>query len=196
VRSAGADKLEAARWAGAAGTGAATPMLSSVQVARFCGVDNKTIHHWADRGKIPSTRTTGRHLRFFRLDVVDFLRAFEFGVPDALRTARLRVLLVDADPGALGAMRRSLARRFELAAFEHVVDGLLGLHAAAPEIVVLGDVTPLLATDIVARIRIVEATRHVRVVATSEDAAGADAVTPAGDPAKLREALERIAGGA
>jgi excisionase family DNA binding protein len=171
-------------------------MLSSVQVARLCGVDNKTIHHWADRGKIPSTRTRGRHLRFYRLDVVDFLRAYEFGVPDALRTAKLRVLLVDADAGALAAMRRSLGRRFEVASFEHVVDGLLGLHASAPEIIVLGDVAPLSAADIVARLRVVETTRHVRVLATSEDSAGADAVAPSGDAAKLREALERIAGGA
>ncbi len=171
-------------------------MLSSVQVARLCGVDNKTIHHWADRGKIPATRTRGRHLRFHRLDVVDFLRAYEFGVPDSLRAARLRVAIVERDPGALAAARRTLGRRFEVTAFEHVVDALLGLEAAAPEIVVLGDVAPLSASDLVARLRVFEATRHLRLVATSEEAAGADAVAPITDPATLREALERIAGGA
>ena len=171
------------------------PMLSSVQVARFCGVDNKTIHSWADRGKIPSTRTRGRHLRFHRLDVVDFLRAYEFGVPESLRAARLRVTIVEADPAALAAARRALGRRFEVTAFEYVVDALIGLQAAAPEIIVLGDVAPLSASDVASRLRVVDATRHVRIVATAEEAAGADAVAPLTDPAGLREALERIAGG-
>lgn len=44
------------------------------RLARICGVDVKTVHHWVDAGLIPHFRTPGRHLRFRSRDVVAFLR--------------------------------------------------------------------------------------------------------------------------
>ncbi len=160
-------------------TARAGGMLSATSVARFCGVDLKTIHNWANKGKIPSTRTEGRHLRFRPLDVVDFLRAYELGVPDVLRQARLRVLVVDADATALAAARRALGRRFEVTAAEHVVDGLAIVGVLLPDVLVVGDVAPLEPPVIAARLRAREATRHVRVVLR-------------GDVGKLRETIEKM----
>jgi excisionase family DNA binding protein len=154
-------------------------MLSATQVARFCGVDLKTIHNWANKGKIPGTRTTGRHLRFRPLDVVDFLRAYEFGLPDALRSIRLRVLVIDADLEALAAARRVLGRRFDLTAAAHVVDGLLAAASYLPDVLVAGDVSPLDAVTLARRLAALPATRHVRVV-------------PRGDVARLRDTLEHM----
>jgi len=154
-------------------------MLSATQVARFCGVDLKTVHNWANRGKISGTRTAGRHLRFRPLDVVDFLRAYAFDLPDALRHFRLRVLVVDADTSALAAAQRALGRRFDVSVAEHVVDGLLTAATLLPDVLVVGDVAPLDAGALQARLRAVGATRHVRVV-------------PRGDPARLRELVEQL----
>jgi excisionase family DNA binding protein len=155
--------------------------LSATQLARICAVDLKTIHNWANKGKIPSCRTPGRHLRFRPLDVVDFLRTYGFGVPDGLRQTRLRVVVVDGDGPALAAARRALQRRFEVVAVGHVVDGLLEVAPLLPDVLVLGDVAPLDPDAIAQRLASREATRHVRVVRR-------------GDPARLREALERLAG--
>jgi len=52
----------------------AKELFTASEVARFCQVDLKTIHNWADRGEIRHFRTPGRHLRFRRVDVLDFLR--------------------------------------------------------------------------------------------------------------------------
>ena len=41
-------------------------LFTASQIARFCQVDLKTIHNWADRGQIQHFRTPGRHLRFRR----------------------------------------------------------------------------------------------------------------------------------
>jgi len=153
--------------------------LSAAELARVCGVDLKTIHHWAAKGKIPGQRTAGGHLRFWPLDVVDFLRAYELGIPDSLRHARLRVLVVDHDAHEVTAARRALSRRFEVAAFEHVVDALLALSSVAPDVLVVGDAAPLDAPAIAARLQAVPWARHVRVVAR-------------GDVGRLREALERL----
>jgi excisionase family DNA binding protein len=154
-------------------------MLSATQVARFCGVDLKTIHNWANKGKIPGMRTAGRHLRFRPLDVADFLRAYEFAIPEGLRSMRLRVLVVDADADALATARRVLGRRFDVTTAGHVVDGLLAVAAYLPDVVVAGDVAPLDAVTLARRLAALAPTRHVRVV-------------PRGDVTRLREALERM----
>lgn len=67
-------------------------------VADFCEVDLKTVHHWADRGKIAHFRTEGRHLRFRRNDVIRFLRAHEYPLPAALTRVRPTVSLALPPP--------------------------------------------------------------------------------------------------
>jgi excisionase family DNA binding protein len=175
--------------------------LTATQIAAFCDVDLKTIHNWADRGKIRGWRTSGRHLRFRRLDVVDFLRAYGFPIPEALRESPPRVVAVDADRGGLAWLRRSLGRRFEVTAFEHPVDGLVAIAAADPDVALLGDVAPLDAQAVAARLRELEVTHHVRLVTlgppggvASPGPAGGAAAVARGDTAKLREVLERLTG--
>ena len=177
-------------------------VLTATQVASFCQVDLKTIHNWADRGKIRGWRTSGRHLRFRRLDVVDFLRAYGFPIPDALRESRPRIVAVDADREGLGWMRRALTRRFDVTAFEHLVDGLVGLAQSDPDVALLGDVSPLDAHTVAARLRSVEATHHVRVVTLGPPVSGlgtgsapaSGSIVARGDTAKLREVMERVTG--
>jgi excisionase family DNA binding protein len=156
-------------------------LLSATQVARYCGVDLKTIHNWVNKGKIACHRTAGRHLRFRPLDVVGFLRAYEMGLPDSLRNARLHVVVVDPDAETLAAVRRGLSRRFEVVVCSHVVDALLAAATLLPDVLVAGDVSPLDAATIASRLRENDSTRHVRVVAL-------------GDPARIRETLERLTG--
>jgi excisionase family DNA binding protein len=154
-------------------------MLSATQLARFCSVDLKTIHNWANKGKLPGSRTAGRHLRFRPLDVVEFLRAYDFGVPEGLRSMRLRVLVVDSDVAGLATARRLLGRRFDVTTAGHVVDALVVLATLLPDVLVAGDVAPLDAPTIARRLAAHPATRHVRVV-------------PLGDLTRLRETLERM----
>jgi excisionase family DNA binding protein len=154
-------------------------LLSGTQVARFCGVDLKTIHNWVNKGKIPHWRTAGRHLRFRPLDVVDFLRAYELGLPDSLHNARLHVVVVDGDAQTLAAIRRAVSRRFEVVTCVHVIDALVAVATQLPDVLVAGDVSPLDVPTIAARLRESETTRHVRVV-------------PMGDPHRLRETLEAL----
>jgi excisionase family DNA binding protein len=66
-------------------------LFTASDVARFCQVDLKTIHNWADKGEIRHFRTPGRHLRFRRLDVLDFLRKYGYPIPDVLRMGKPKV---------------------------------------------------------------------------------------------------------
>jgi excisionase family DNA binding protein len=173
---------------------AAGRTLSATQLAAYCEVDLKTIHNWADRGKVAFWRTPGRHLRFRRLDVVDFLRAYGFAFPDALLRARPDVAVIDQDTDALAWTRRVLSRRFELVTFESAIGGLLGIASADPEVLVLGDVSPLDASAVVEHVRTHGATRHVRVVTLGAAAKGAAAWAPRSDVAGLRDAMQRVTG--
>ena len=161
------------------GTREHSRQLTAVQVARYCGVDLKTIHNWVNKGKIPFRRTAGRHLRFRPLDVVDFLRAYGMDLPDALRHVRLHVVVVDPDVETLAAVRRPISRRFEIAICPHVIDGLLAVAMHLPDVLVVGDVSPLDFPTIAARLHENEETGHVRVV-------------PLGEHSSLRETLEAL----
>jgi PleD family two-component response regulator len=160
-------------------------ILSATRIAEFCEVDLKTVHNWERRGKIRGTRTTGRHLRFRHLDVVEFLRAYGFAIPEALRQGRPRVAIVESDARALEGLQRALSRRFEVTAFSHVVDALLALASLDPDILLLGDAAPLGAEAVTARIAATERMRHVRVVSARGSLA---------EMRDLRERMERLAG--
>jgi excisionase family DNA binding protein len=56
-------------------------LFTAAQLAKFCAVDQKTIHNWVDKGSIEAFRTPGRHLRFKAAAVEAFLKKFGYDVP-------------------------------------------------------------------------------------------------------------------
>src|SRR5436190_18771915 len=111
------------------------PILYTGQdVARFCEVDLKTVHHWADRGKVAHYRTEGRHLRFRRNDVVRFLRAHGYPLPDEVTTVRPTTFLTtEIEEDAL----RKLSARFVVTRFETAIAAIARLVADAPDAIVV-----------------------------------------------------------
>lgn len=169
-------------------------LVSANDLARWCDVDLKTIHNWTNRGKIHGVRTPGRHLRFRRLDVVDFLRAYEFPLPDALRAGSARVAVIDDGARDLGAVRKALARRFEVETFDDAVEGFVCLGSFDADVVVLGQVAPLELPSVVASLRGADATRSARVITLGAQLASAAATAPRGDLAALVDVVERVTG--
>lgn len=62
-------------------------LFKGTDLAGFCGCDLKTIHNWADKGKIEHFRTPGRHLRFKPEDVKTFLEKYGYPIPDEVTKA-------------------------------------------------------------------------------------------------------------
>src|SRR5690242_7607135 len=102
-------------------------LFTASEVARFCHVDLKTIHNWVEKGEIRHFRTPGRHLRFRRHDVLDFLHKYGYPVPESLRGAKPKVAVLDTDPAVLAAVRRALGRRFEVTTFGDPFEALVGM---------------------------------------------------------------------
>jgi excisionase family DNA binding protein len=181
-------------------------LFTASDVARFCQVDLKTIHNWADKGEIRHFRTPGRHLRFRRLDVLDFLRRYRYAIPDELRATKPRLVLVEEDAALVTALKRMLLKRFEVTSFVDPFDALLALAQLQPDALVVdmeyGTLPSFDAPRFLARLRANEATAHIRVVVFTrrEDAresarsAGAVEVVEKEDPTRLRDTLETLMG--
>jgi len=184
-------------------TNESAKLFTASQVARFCQVDLKTVHNWVEKGEIPHFRTPGRHLRFRRRDVLSFLRRFGYPTPEALRAARPHVVVLDADPKTLGPVRRGLLRRFEVTWAADWVEALVAIGRCRPDAlliqVAVGDAK---LVEVIRRLREMEDTCSMRVVAHGDDAdaesmareAGAHAYVARGDANALRDALERALG--
>ncbi len=173
------------------------PILYTGQdVARFCEVDLKTVHHWADRGKVPHYRTEGRHLRFRRNDVVRFLRAHGYPLPDELTNVRPTVALTtELDEEA----SKKLGARFVVARFANAITAIARLVADAPDAIIVAwnDPTIVAAPAFVA-LKNDPATAFIALAAVGDEAtltaardAGADIALVHADCTRLAAELGR-----
>jgi len=178
-------------------------LFTASDVARFCQVDLKTIHNWADKGEIRHFRTPGRHLRFRRLDVLDFLRKYGYPIPDVLRMGKPKVVIIDEDPQVLAALRRTLSRRFDLTTFQDPFDALVAVGSLQPDALILDvKMHGLDGIRALERLRSIDATAHIRCIVYSmhdelkknATDAGAYDFIKKGEIADLRDSLERLMG--
>ena len=132
----------AARKRAVANLGKEALVYTAQDVARFCEVDLKTIHHWADAGKIPHRRTEGRHLRFRRNQVLAFLHAHGYPLPSPITTEKPTVFVASLDP-ALDEVVKRIAARFYVQRFECAAMAIARLLSDEPDalIVLEGDAT-------------------------------------------------------
>jgi excisionase family DNA binding protein len=181
-------------------------LFTASDVARFCQVDLKTIHNWADKGEIRHFRTPGRHLRFRRLDVLDFLRKYGYAIPEAVRRSKPRIALIEGDPTVLAAVKRMLLKRFDVTAFVDPFDALVAVAGLQPDALVMDVDHPSIpgfdGMRFLARLRVLEATAHIRaIVFTKREelrsevlSAGAVELVSKDDTVRLRETLELMMG--
>jgi excisionase family DNA binding protein len=174
-------------------------LYTAQDVARFCEVDLKTIHHWADGGKIPHHRTEGRHLRFRRNHVLSFLR--HHGYPIAAELASVRPTVFFAL--ALDELAKKLGTRFAVRRFESALAAIAHLVAGEPDalVVSLDDPTWNGAVAVRTLKKHAETAWPALVLVTEDTAragelsdAGADLVVTAGDLGRLSGELARTLG--
>ncbi len=115
----------------------ADDLFTAPQVAKICSTDLKTIHNWVNRGEIKSFRTPGRHLRFRREDILEFLTRFGYPVPNGFSPSRKRLVLCEELDNVRRSLKRSLARDFEVEAYADHVDALLAIGRQKPDLLVV-----------------------------------------------------------
>jgi excisionase family DNA binding protein len=109
-------------------TGGLSHRLTAGQIARILGIDLKTVHNWAERGKLRGPRTKGRHLRVLHAEVVRLARRRGTVLPAEFTERPLQVALVGyaADAPAPG-----------MTSFPHFFDGLLAVSSGDFDVAVL-----------------------------------------------------------
>lgn len=161
-------------------------LFTAQELADFCEVDLKTVHHWADRGRVIHHRTLGRHLRFRRNDIVRFLRAHGYPLPDAITRARPTAAVAFAEaprgsPLTVDEIGKRLASRLSPRRYATAVAALAHLIAEAPDALVLDSEDPSLSIrQVVRALKADPATSWVCVAAVGGDSALADAAREAG----------------
>jgi excisionase family DNA binding protein len=164
-------------------------------VARFCEVDLKTVHHWAERGRVPHYRTDGRHLRFRRNDLVNFLRAHGYPLPEAVASVRPKIISTIADD----ELGKKLSSRFTVRRLDSAVLAVARIVADEPDAVVFALDDPSFAgIPALVALKRDPATSWValavsapaELVAAAKDA-GADVAVPHEDAVRLASELGR-----
>jgi excisionase family DNA binding protein len=119
----------------------------TVEIARMLGVSPTTAVNWIRAGRMPAYRTPGGHRRVRREDLVKFVEENGFPMPGILCEKRLRVLIVDDDPG----VRELLAESFveltedddvEVATAADGTTGLIEVGRFKPTVLVLDILLP------------------------------------------------------
>lgn len=89
--------------------------LTTGDVANYCGVNVRTVIRWIERGKLKAFQLPGRgDNRVKPNDLLAFLEVYGMPVPEELRVANRRVLIVDDDPLVAKAVERVLrSAKFE-----------------------------------------------------------------------------------
>lgn len=183
----------------------ARELFTASEVARFCQVELKTIHNWAERDALRHFRTPGRHLRFRRVDVIDFLRRYGYPIPEAMLAGKPRIVVIDDDAISIATVKRNLSKRLEVTTFQDPFDALVAIGREAPDGVVLDLELPTFdGMRCLARLKQLPATRHIQTVvfSASEEQktkkraleAGASAFITKPDIARLNAALEALMG--
>ena len=178
-------------------------LFTASQIARFCQVDLKTIHNWADRGQISHFRTPGRHLRFRRPHVLDFLRKYGYPIPDELEAERPRVALFVDGLREKDEVLTSLQTTFDVVDYPDPLTGLLRIGDQPPDAIVLGaKVGDLSGAEIIEALKRGDNTCHVRAILLAGNEADKQAALEAGasahvspsDLTGLRDTLEALMG--
>ena len=77
----------------------ADQVLTTGQVAQYCGVNYRTVIRWIERGELHAYRLPGRGDHRVQIpDFVDFLTRHGMPIPEDFRHETSRALVVDDDP--------------------------------------------------------------------------------------------------
>jgi excisionase family DNA binding protein len=177
-------------------------LYTAQDVAHFCEVDLKTIHHWADAGKIPHHRTDGRHLRFRRNHVVRFLESHGYPLHSALTSARPSIFVALPQLAAAehadeaSSLLKRLTTRFAIRRLDSAIVAIANLALSEPDAIVFALDDPSWSPpSTIAALKSHAATAHPAIVvvapnARENDAIGADLTLP--DLTKLPTELAKL----
>ncbi len=114
-------------------------LLTSHEVGSMLQMDPSSVVKWVNDGILPAYRTPGGHRRIRSSDLLSFLRNHSMFIPEELRGAGLKVLVVDDDAQLLSALARSMKSykdRIDLTTVESGIEALVRVGSVRPDVLV------------------------------------------------------------
>jgi excisionase family DNA binding protein len=143
-------------------------LLTSHEVGSLLQMDPSSIVKWVNDGILPAYRTPGGHRRIRSSELLSFLRTHSMYIPDALRGAGIKVLLVDDDTSLLQSLSRAMKShkdKFELSTSSSGIEALVKLGSERPDILVIDVHMPGLdGFEVLKRLKQNPATSGINVV--------------------------------
>ena len=171
------------------------PYLTPTEAAALLMVAPVTLRAWAAKGLLRAQATAGGHRRFLRRDLERFARDRGLRLSDRIpESSEMRVLIVDDDHLFADFLVEFLSSRGAQAVA--VYDGFAAgrrVESFAPDVVLLDLMMPgMNGIEVCRQLKQEKATRHIRVVAMTGYADGAEkaAVLEAGAEICLAKPLD------
>ena len=148
----------------------AKQVLTTGEIARYCGVNFRTVIRWIERGQLKAYQLPGRgDNRVAIQDFLDFLAEHKMPIPDDFAHHRRRVLIVEDEPH----MSKSIQRVLQREGFETLVasDGFRAgtlLGTFAPSVMTLDLKIPgLSGLDVLTFVRSTQGLENVKILVVS-----------------------------
>jgi len=175
-------------------------LFTAPKVAKICSTDLKTIHNWVKRGEIKFFRTPGRHLRFRRDDILDFLNRYNYPVPDEFKTKREKAVIIDSAKACSESIQNAIKDDLDVVAFTDHMDALLHIGQNRPALVMLNPDVNADALHMVEKIS--RGQKHLAIVLYGDNdypvrqflQAGASTCIKSTDPQSVAEAAKDTLG--
>ena len=116
-------------------------ILTTGQIAGYCGVDAQTVIRWANRGELKAFRLPGRGDHRIELDdFLDFLNRHHMPIPSDLAPPSNRVMIVEDDPDIAKSIHLSLSDRgFESKVAHDAFEAGFMLGAFNPGLIIIDE---------------------------------------------------------
>ena len=119
-------------------------LLKPRELAQLCAVSPDTVRLWCARKQIKFASTPGGHKRFQKQDVLEFLKAQGFPLPQTGKLSPIRILVVDDDEAfrnsLVGALQKEISFNVKEAADGYDAGRMIG--AFDPDVLILDLVMP------------------------------------------------------
>jgi excisionase family DNA binding protein len=145
-------------------------MFSTGELARYCGVNFRTVLRWIERGTLRAHKLPGRGDHRIQLeDFLEFLAVHRMPVPRELAPARPQVLIVEDEHHMARSMERVLSRAGF--AVKTASDGFRAgtlLGTLTPAVITLDLMIPgLSGLDVLSFVRETRGLEHVKILIVS-----------------------------
>lgn len=141
---------------------------TTFQIADICNVRPTTIIKWANQNRIKAYTTPGGHRRIRQVDLIEFLKKYNFPIPGDLQEKPPRVLIVEDenDVGLLvsKALQRA-AKDLDVQWTKDGVEALIAIGQQPPALVILDVEMPLVdGARVLATLRSDPQTQKIKVI--------------------------------